>query len=209
MSAPAWATPGNTESTIPPATSPHEIPLSSVAGGTVTVRGNTYESTASGKNCVQRTLSVLNMVVSGLMVMTAVFQILESGFDYDILQETFVSVYMILFASLLFGYEFMWWMGIPWVNKMIRKNFGFLYGVKGKAAFIVFVAFLNFGLEGAEGELQGTKMKLREFSIILGVAMLALGVIHFIVWFKYEYFTNYQAPTAGLTPTSNDATEAV
>lgn len=45
----------------------------------------------------------------------------------------FLAVYMIIFAALLGTYEVMYWVGIPWINKILRKNFGFLYGLKERA----------------------------------------------------------------------------
>ena len=60
--------------------------------------------------------------------------------------DMFVCVYMMLFAMILFLYEAIWWRNVGWVARGLRKNFGFLFGIKGKAFFILFIAFLNFGL---------------------------------------------------------------
>ena len=49
------------------------------------------------------------------------------------LAEACLATYMIIFAALLALYELMWWFTIDVVNKSMRKNFGFLYGIKGKA----------------------------------------------------------------------------
>jgi len=45
----------------------------------------------------------------------------------DIAATPFLASYMILFAVLLFFYELMWWMPVPKINIMLRKNFGFMY----------------------------------------------------------------------------------
>lgn len=108
----------------------------------------------------------------------------------DRLSESFICVYMILFAVLLFLYELMWWMTIPSVNKIIRMNFGFMYGVRGKGLFLIFVAFLSIGLD------TGAEEWLKYFT---GISFLAGGFLHlFIVCYKPELVMNYKAPTGGL-----------
>jgi hypothetical protein len=105
--------------------------------------------------------------------------------------EAFLAVYMVLFAVLLFSYELMWWMTIPWINKLLRKNFGFLYGLQGKGFYLIFVAFLCLGL--------GDDNSVRELTWATGISFLAFGVIHvMIVCMKPELTLKYQAPTAGL-----------
>ena len=58
-----------------------------------------------------------------------------SGFSADI----FVALYMILFGLLLFTYELMWWKTIDSITRSLRKNFGFMFGIKGKSFFIIFI----------------------------------------------------------------------
>ena len=68
----------------------------------------------------------------------------------DGLTEFFVTIYMFVFSGLLLVYEVMWWKSIGPINKLWRKNFGFMYGMRGKALYLIFVAFLCLGLEGME-----------------------------------------------------------
>lgn len=145
------------------------------------------------------------------MICAATYSILEFDFsDSDELAKAFVAIYMIIFSSLLALYEFMWWAGVGWINKYMRKNFGFLYGIKGKAAFIIFVAFLNFGLDAGDSEVGDSGMDVEKFTFIVGIVMIVSGLAHLLVWFKYhEYFANYQAPTVGLTPTSEEPSGTV
>ena len=105
--------------------------------------------------------------------------------------EIFVSVYMICFATLLFAYELMWWKAIPAVNQNLRKNFGFLYGVKGKAAYLIFVAFLVIGLRN--------DVSVQFLRYMTGGCYLGTGVLMLFCHFsKPELLSSYQAPTAGL-----------
>jgi len=106
------------------------------------------------------------------------------------LAEIFVSVYMILFATLLFLYELMWWKSIDSVNKNLRMNFGFLYGVKGKALYLIFVAFLVIGLKN--------DVSVQFLRYMTGGSFLGTGVLMLFIHFsKPEWLANYQAPTAG------------
>ena len=63
-----------------------------------------------------------------------------------LVSEPFLAVYMILFAVLLFLYELMYWSPLEALNANIRKNFGFLYGLRGKGLYLIFVGCLCFGL---------------------------------------------------------------
>ena len=105
--------------------------------------------------------------------------------------EAFLAVYMILFALLLFCYELMWWMPVPWLNKSLRKNFGFMYGLQGKGLYLIFVAFLCLGLGGDN--------EVKELTWATGIGYLAFGALHVcITCMNPELSLKYQAPTAGL-----------
>ncbi|KAL7552065.1 hypothetical protein ACHAWF_015287 [Thalassiosira exigua] len=144
-------------------------------------------STAGKTNCFQRLLSFFSMGLSAMMCCLGVFGILEARE----LAEIFVSIYMICFAFLLFFYELMWWKSIPAVNKNLRMNFGFLYGVKGKAAYLIFVAFLVIGLRN--------DVSVQYLRYLTGGCFLGTGVLMLFVHFtKPHLLGSYQAPTAGL-----------
>jgi hypothetical protein len=157
-----------------------------------------YSLNSSGgtqKNGIQRLLSVLVIICCGLLMTVAVFGLID--FNYaNVLNysDLFVSIYMLLFGGLLFTYELMWWgvIPIPALNKSMRKNFGFLYGVKGKALFIVFVAFLNFGLT--------QEIRIPFLALGTGIFFFVVAIFHlFLAFWKPELFGTYQAPTQGLT----------
>ena len=89
-------------------------------------------------------------------------------------------------------------MAIPFVNKTLRKNFGFLYGLKGKGFYLIFVAFLCLGL----GDDAGVSLALVWAT---GVAHLVMGFLHFVVVYMFPTTADkYQAPSAGLDRTSAD-----
>eukprot|EP00586_Coscinodiscus_wailesii_P023580 CAMPEP_0172494644 /NCGR_PEP_ID=MMETSP1066-20121228/52236_1 /TAXON_ID=671091 /ORGANISM="Coscinodiscus wailesii, Strain CCMP2513" /LENGTH=150 /DNA_ID=CAMNT_0013265783 /DNA_START=73 /DNA_END=522 /DNA_ORIENTATION=- len=104
---------------------------------------------ADKANLVQRLLSFLNIGICAMMFSLGILGLVEFEFtNLATLSDVFVAAYMLLFAGLLFTYELLWWTNINSINRMMRKNFGFLYGIKGKAFFIVFAAFLTIGMEG-------------------------------------------------------------
>jgi hypothetical protein len=110
--------------------------------------------------------------------------------------EPFLASYMVMFAILLFVYECMWWKAVPALNKTLRKNFGFLYGIRGKGLYLIFVAFLCLGL--------GRDASVQSLNWATGLAFLAGGVFHiFLVCVNPMITQEYIAPTAGLA-TNND-----
>jgi hypothetical protein len=148
------------------------------------------------KNCVQCLLSIFCIGLSAMMCCLGVFGILDRSGE---LAMIFVSVYMILFSVLLFLYELMWWKSIPVVNKNLRTNFGFLYGIKGKATYLIFVAFLVIGLQ--------SDASIQYLRYITGASYLGTGVLMLFLHFsKPELLGGYEAPTAGFgdqaTPTT-------
>ena len=137
--------------------------------GTGTVTSDTKSSKA--KN-VQRALSVLNIGLSALMCASGVLTLMSfSGSEFT---DAAVGLYMILFSCLLFIYEMLWWKSVEWLTRIMKKNFGFLFGLKGKALFIVFIAFLNFGLDKEDSDM----------GIITAVAFLFSGMLHLGIYLK-------------------------
>ena len=100
---------------------------------------------------------------------------------------------MILFAALLFCYELVWWVPIPMVNRTLRKNFGFMYGLKGKGLYMIFVAFLCLGL------LDESNQTIKILGWATGIGFLAVGILHiFLILSNPDFVDEYKPPTAGL-----------
>jgi len=116
----------------------------------------------------------------------------SNDFEFEEAPKVLIGVYMCFFSVLLFLYELMWWMTIDSVNKIIRRNFGFMYGVKGKAAYLIFVAALCIGFEG----IGGTDIQALRF--FTGIFWCVNGVLHLFLWFVHpELVKSYSAPTGG------------
>jgi len=152
-----------------------------------------YKRTRSSKSStVQKLLSIAVVLICGLLIAVAVLGMIAfNPKDVSNYSDLFVSVYMVLFGALLLTYEFMWWISVPAINKSLRKNFGFLYGVLGKSIFIIFVAFLNFGLQ--------KQVTVKYLTVGTGIAWFVVAGLHIFLYFwKPELFGTYHAPAAGL-----------
>lgn len=139
-------------------------------------------------------MSILNIGSAAMMAALGVLTLIEVNRDGNLndLSEPFLATYMCMFALLLGMYEFMWWMPSPQINRIMRKNFGFLYGLLGKGFFLIFVACLCVGL--------GSDARIAVLNYATGGCWIAVGVLHvFIVCFRPEMAIQYHAPTAGLS----------
>ena len=138
-------------------------------------------------------LSMTNFGLSAMMAALGVLTLLSvHNAGVNGLSEPFLAAYMVMFAALLFVYELMWWKAVPGLNKSLRKNFGFLYGLKGKGFYLIFVACLCLGL--------GQDASVKELNWATGIAFALVGCFHiFLICANPEVTQEYIAPTAGLT----------
>jgi len=126
------------------------------------------------------------------MAALGVLAMLGIKFKFSDIDQGIIALYMIIFAVLLFCYELIWWTTIESINRLLRKNFGFMYGVRGKGFYLIFVACLVIGIN--KGVL-GNNEWLR---YVTGIAWLAVGILHiFLYYWRPEYVADYKVPTAG------------
>ena len=83
-----------------------------------------------------------------MMAATGVLSLGEATFSLkpSHISEFFVALYVLLFAAVWFLFEISQIRPIAAVHDLLRRNFGFLFSPIGKCSFIVFIAFLNFGV---------------------------------------------------------------
>jgi hypothetical protein len=130
------------------------------------------------------------------MVALGVFVIMKNKSDFA---EWFIASYMILFGVLLFLYEAVWWCTVAPLNRLIRKNFGFMYNIRGKALYLIFVACLCIGINN---DLLGNMDWLRWIS---GIGWGAAGAgLLFLSFTNQQLFENYYIPTKGMTNSPED-----
>lgn len=140
-------------------------------------------------------VSLLNLGVAVMMGALGVLTLIDFEFNTltEIATTPFLAAYMILFALLLFLYELIWWLPIPAVNRTMRKNFGFMYGLKGKGFYMIFVAFICIGL------LDETNQTIEILGWATGISFLATGCLHlFLILSNPDFVDKYQPPSAGL-----------
>mmetsp|Transcript_27722 Transcript_27722/g.77671 ORF Transcript_27722/g.77671 Transcript_27722/m.77671 type:complete len:197 (+) Transcript_27722:85-675(+) len=177
-----------------PQTDPHAATQEAETGGTIKAPPPTNNDEGGKGSWTLVALSFadfgLAVMMGGLGVLTLI-EVHNRKSTKDI-SEPFLAAYMIMFATLLFSYEFMWWMPAPGINKSLRRNFGFMYGLRGKGLYLIFVAFLCLGL--------GKDASVRELNWATGIAYLIVGCLHILVVCSYpEVAIQYVAPSAGLT----------
>jgi hypothetical protein len=111
-------------------------------------------------------LKIGTIALSLLMFFTSIIGI-NSIDGLDNSGKIFVGTYMLFFSLLLFIFESI--QILPHssmqenLDHMFRRNFGFLYNVMGKSFFIIFIAFLSFGLGEPMGLTIGTGVSLAIF----------------------------------------------
>jgi hypothetical protein len=156
----------------------------------------------SSTQCVIALLSFVNIGLAGLMGALGILALIkltpESASSN--LTATFLSVYMVIFALLLFLYELIWWQPFPSLNKMFRMNFGFMYGLKGKGFYLIFIAFLCLGLRDA-----GNVASIKGLDWATGLGWLGVGVFHVFISCTWpEANDSYKPPSTGFNEPTPD-----
>ena len=118
---------------------------------------------------IQYTLRAMTMALCVLMFSTACVGA-QTIDGVNKAGRIFIVVYMLFFSALLFLFEVMQIQKVEWLDHMFQRNFGFLYSVVGKAFFVIFIAFLSFGLGDPETLSMATGLSLACF----GAAIVAL-----------------------------------
>jgi hypothetical protein len=114
----------------------------------------------------------------------------------DDVTEAFLGIYMAIFAAILCLYELCWMQPLPAINRVFRKNFGFMYGLRSKGMFLVFIAFLTIGLYDETKNSSGIK----GLDWATGLGWLATGVYLVLIGFIWpDLLDIYKPPSAGLT----------
>jgi len=134
------------------------------------------------------------MGIAAMMGALGILSLMSYVPDAATLTSAFLGAYMVIFACILFSYEIIWWQPFAGLNKIFRRNFGFMYGLKGKGMFLLFIAFLCLGLKDSSLQSGVHGLDWATFA-----AWLADGVFHIfisIAW--YETNDAYKPPTVGL-----------
>jgi uncharacterized protein YbbC (DUF1343 family) len=88
------------------------------------------------------------------------------------------------------------------LNKTFRKNFGFLYGLTGKALYLIFTALLTIGFIRDD---KGVTSVVPALDWITGIAWLAAGILHlFVACQMPDVAAAYVPPTTGFESIDNN-----
>ncbi|KAI9917831.1 hypothetical protein PsorP6_012916 [Peronosclerospora sorghi] len=137
-----------------------------------------------------RYMRVGNVICSILQILAGIVGI--TSFITLNITGTLVSIYVIMFGILFLLFE----CRLSRMETVIRANFGFLYSYKGRASFIFFIGFLDFGIGSALATLAGLLMCVNAF-------------INLLVMCRHPQFKSTLSadadPTAGYTTSSQEA----
>lgn len=170
------------------------------------VQGSMSSAQAPKKSVVERINDVNKMELPKLLrymrvgnVICSILQIIAglvgiTSFITLNITGTLVSIYVIMFGVLFMLFE----CRLSRMEAAIRANFGFLYSYKGRAAFIFFIGFLDFGIGSTLATIAGILMCLNAF-------------INLLVMCRHPQFKNSLGanadPTAGYTTGNQEAAQ--
>ena len=109
-----------------------------------------------------------------------------------------VGLYMFLFAVIMGLYEILQIYPCTGVDTFYKKNFGFLYGVTGKCAFLIFMAVLCFGLvtptsaqstttTGSTPQSLNIQNQAQQLAVATGILVGLWGIIQYVVYWKFPH----------------------
>lgn len=107
-----------------------------------TTQGGSNLSSASAINVMQYKswilwgLKAATLGLSILMLFTALYGLSQIDGFGDI-NKMFVGIYMLCFSVMLLLFEVIQLQPMVWLDHMYQRNFGFMYGTKGKGFFII------------------------------------------------------------------------
>lgn len=128
------------------------------------------------KTMVKGLLKFITMSLCVLMTITALFGLGLMNSVNDV-GKFFVALYMLFASIILFSFEASEIRKIEWLDHMFRRNFGFIFHFVGKALFIIFIAFLSFGLGEPE-----------TLSFVTGLSFACFGAAEIGLYLKYPEF---------------------
>ncbi|OQR80828.1 hypothetical protein ACHHYP_17171 [Achlya hypogyna] len=135
-----------------------------------------------------RYMRVGNILCSALQIFAGV----TGFFSFLTLNITgsLVSLYVVMFGLLFLLYE----CRLNSMETRIRANFGFLYTYHGRAGFVFFIGFLDFGMSTALGTLAG-------------IVMCLAACINLFIMYKHPDFKNTSADPTASYETGNQAAQ--
>ena len=130
-----------------------------------------------------------------IMMSAAGFLGIQSAQSISDSSTIIVGLYMFLFAVIMGLYEILQIYPCTGVDTFYKKNFGFLYGVTGKCAFLIFMAVLCFGLvtpnssnsttTGSTPQGLNVQNQAQQLAVATGILVGLWGIIQYAVYWKF------------------------
>ncbi len=120
--------------------------------------------------CAYLAFKSVTVSLAILMIVAAIEALATSAHVSEAVQIVFVATYQIFFGLLILSFE------MVTLNSdfdfLLQRNVGFLYTILGRPLFIIFVAFISFGLKTTLG-------------LVAGIALLCFGLLQIVLFLKY------------------------
>jgi hypothetical protein len=172
MQQPAWLQ-ENVKEDSKPLKEPEESIQQTTQFMSIATTASSSTSSQKQRKLLFWVLKIVTISLCMLMVITGGIGLTEID-GFDAIGSILVAIYMMFFGSLLLCFEITQIRPVESVDFMLRRNFGFLYGAKGKAFFILFIAFLSFGLE-----------KPASLAMTTGILFAGLGGSEVVLYLQY------------------------
>jgi hypothetical protein len=162
MSQPSWLN----DSDPVPAQAPASVPASQ-SGGSSSTTGIASDGTESGggdyKIPAQIVMALISCSLCTFMAFVGAMGIKGAASNYEMAKasgsssastkvmeiattDMYIGTYMVIFALILFVYEIGYLTKLEFVNDIVKRNFGFLFGPIGKCCYCLFISLMVFGM---------------------------------------------------------------
>mmetsp|Transcript_25565 Transcript_25565/g.78813 ORF Transcript_25565/g.78813 Transcript_25565/m.78813 type:complete len:166 (-) Transcript_25565:67-564(-) len=119
---------------------------------------------------------VINVGLCAMMAATGVLSLMGFGsVNENQLSGAVLSLYLLLFSATWFSFEASQVRPCDAVVVQLKRNFGFLFHPLGKSSFIIFCAFLNFGVQAST------------LGLATGILCIADGVLLILLYLKWPH----------------------
>lgn len=165
-------------------------PPAANSGGNYGSSGNVSGSSGGREATVKMLIKIVIIGMSIMMMAHAILSVIQIGSSNNPLRDLFVALYLLMFALMLFSHEVNTFYPLERIDRVIRRNFGFMYRPIGKGAFMIFIAFLNFGLS-LDSHL----------GLATGIMLVIFGIFYILLFMRNpEYFDSPDSGKANLDP---------
>lgn len=89
-----------------------------------------------GMKMCRSILSLITFLLAAFLAVVGAFGIQAASSVNDI-EVVFVGVYMILFATTVFLFELIQLFQCIYIDEIIKRNLGFIYGPKGRGGYLL------------------------------------------------------------------------